>query len=144
LVLAFLAETGVPVASRISRSALSRSRLAENAFCAISCSVIAFPAATQKHSLRPNESEEAMPAKQTSESIEAEAGLPIVERMAALGMSQAAIDHAQIWLDALSKVVSGRADELPDHLKRELAEDADAELAGAELPANIVQNHGKG
>jgi hypothetical protein len=92
----------------------------------------------------PNESEEAMPAKQTSESIEAEAGLPIVERMAALGMSQAAIDHAQIWLDALSKVVSGRADELPDHLKREIACEADAELVGAELPADIVQNYGKG
>jgi len=32
---------GVPAASRVSRSALSRSRLAWNAFCAISCSVIA-------------------------------------------------------------------------------------------------------
>jgi hypothetical protein len=129
----------------------------------------------------PSESEDAMPAKQTRESIEAElnasekyrvarklqnaareaqelekrlqefeaeTGLPtfyrskpIVERMAALGMSQAAIDHAQTWLDALSKVVSGHSDELPDHMKSELA--ADAELAGAELLADIVRDHRK-
>ena len=39
--LAFVFATGVPAASRASRSALSRSRLSENAFCAASCSVIA-------------------------------------------------------------------------------------------------------
>jgi hypothetical protein len=140
--------------------------------------------ATRRRSLHPNESEDAMPAKQTRESIEAEldasekdrvvrnlqnaaqeaeeferrllelkanAGLPtfyrskpIVERMAALGMSQAAINHAQTWLDALSKVASGRSDELPDHVKSELVADADAELTGAELLADIVQNHRKG
>jgi hypothetical protein len=43
-------------------------------------------------------------------------------------------------LDALSKVVSGRVDELPDHLKSELAAEADAELAGAELLADIVRS----
>jgi hypothetical protein len=53
------------------------------------------------------------------------------------------IDHAQIWLDALSKIVSGRGDELPDHLKKELAENADSELVGAELLAGIVRKHPK-
>ena len=81
---------------------------------------------------------------------EAEAGLPtfyrskpIVERMAAVGMSQAAIDHVSTWLDAINKIGSGRSDELPDHVKGELAADADAELSGAELLAGIVQNHRK-
>jgi hypothetical protein len=62
--------------------------------------------------------------------LEAEAGLPafyqskpVVERMAALGMSQDLIDHARTRLDALSKVVSGRSDELPEHFKAELAAD---------------------
>jgi lipopolysaccharide biosynthesis regulator YciM len=84
------------------------------------------------------------------EEREAELGLPtfyrsrpLVERMAAIGMSQDAIDHAQTWVDALSKIVSGRGDELPDHLKKELAEDADAELVGAELLAGIVRKHPK-
>jgi hypothetical protein len=82
--------------------------------------------------------------------MEDEAGLPsfcrskpIVERMAALGMSQGAIEHARTWLNALSKVASGRSAELPDHLKQELADEADAELTGAELLADIVQNHRK-
>jgi hypothetical protein len=82
--------------------------------------------------------------------LEAEAGSPafyqskpVVERMAALGMSQDLIDHARTWLDALSKVVSGRSDELPEHVKAELAADADAELTGAELLADIVRVHRK-
>ena len=81
-----------------------------------------------------------MPAKQTKESMEAELGLPrfyrskpIVERMAALGYDQAAIDHVKTWLDVLTKIVSGRHDELPDHVRNELAADADAELSGPEL-----------
>src|ERR1035438_6592702 len=84
------------------------------------------------------------------EEREAELGLPtfyrsrpLVERMAAIGMSQDVIDHAKIWLDALSKIVSGRGDELPGDLKRELAEVPDAELTGAELLADIVRKHPK-
>jgi hypothetical protein len=91
-----------------------------------------------------------MPAKQTKESMEAELGLPtfyrskpIVERMAALGYDQAAIDHVKTWLDVLTKIVSGRQDELADHLKNEFAADADAELTGVELLADIVQNRRK-
>jgi hypothetical protein len=40
----------------------------------------------------------------------------------------------------MSKIVSGRQDELPDPVKNELPADADAELTGAELLADIVQN----
>src|ERR1700738_1344703 len=50
--LVFFAATGGPAGSPASRSALSRSRLAENAFCAISCSVIALPASTWRNALR--------------------------------------------------------------------------------------------
>src|ERR1700716_963344 len=87
-----------------------------------------------------------MPAKQTRESIEAELGgcsKPIVERMAAIGASQAEIDHVRTWLDALSKIVSGRMDELPDQVKSELAAQADAELSGAEQLAAIVGGNSK-
>src|SRR5271169_1435114 len=54
--LAFVFSTDVPAASRASRSALSRSRLLENAFCAISCSVIAFSASTWRNALRASRS----------------------------------------------------------------------------------------
>jgi len=83
-----------------------------------------------------------VPAKQARESIEAELELPISSRLwSGWQPNQDAIDHAQIWLNALSKIVSGHGDELPDQLKRELAEETDAELMGAKLLARIVQNH---
>src|SRR6266851_5654936 len=56
--LAFVSATRVPAASRANRSALSRSRLLENAFCAISCSVIAFSASTWRNALRASRSAE--------------------------------------------------------------------------------------
>src|SRR6267142_2126531 len=55
---AFVSATRVPAASRANRSALSRSRLLENAFCAISCSVIAFSASTWRNALRASRSAE--------------------------------------------------------------------------------------
>jgi len=94
--------------------------------------------------------QEAMDWENRLQEMEDEAGLPtfyrskpIVERIAALGMSQEAIDRVQMWLDTFSKILSGRTDELPDHLKQELAPEADAELTGAELLADIVQNRRK-
>src|SRR5437762_1573980 len=47
---------GGPAASLASRSAFRRSRLLENAFCAISCSVIAFLASTGRNALRASRS----------------------------------------------------------------------------------------
>src|SRR5207248_8645651 len=47
---------GGPAASLASRSAFRRSRLLENAFCAISCSVIAFLASTWRNALRASRS----------------------------------------------------------------------------------------
>jgi hypothetical protein len=54
-----------------------------------------------------------------------------------------AMDTMDRSADAINKIASGRSDELPDHVKSELAADADAELSGAELLAGIVQNHRK-
>jgi hypothetical protein len=69
---------------------------------------------------------------------------PLTERMAAVGMSQGAIDHIQKYLDAFEKLNGGgRIDELRDDIKHKLAEHADAELTGAELLADIVQSHRK-
>jgi hypothetical protein len=77
--------------------------------------------------------QEAREMERHFQELEAKAGLPsfyrskpLVERMAAVGMSQGAIDHVRTWLDALSKIASGRSDELPAHVKAELAADADA------------------
>jgi hypothetical protein len=79
------------------------------------------------------------------EQREAEVGLPtfyrskaLVERMAAVGFDPAAIDQVQTWLVAIPKIVTGRQDELPEHVKRELAADADAELSGAEQLTAIM------
>src|SRR5207249_7568594 len=47
---------GGPAASLASRSAFRRSRLLEKAFCAISCSVIAFLASTWRNALRASRS----------------------------------------------------------------------------------------
>src|SRR6188474_2802094 len=53
---ALLFAGGGAAASLASRSAFRRSRLLENAFCAISCSVIAFLASTGRNALRASRS----------------------------------------------------------------------------------------
>ena len=69
---------------------------------------------------------------------------PLPERMAALGMSRAVIDRVQMMLDALDMVRQGRSDDLPDDVKSELADQAAAELSGAEQLASIVDQQRKG
>ena len=69
---------------------------------------------------------------------------PLPERMAAVGMSSAGIERLSTFLDALDMVRQGRRDELPDHVKSELADLADAELSGAEQLAAIVDRERKG
>jgi hypothetical protein len=69
---------------------------------------------------------------------------PTAERMAAVGMSQAAIDQRQIWVDAIRIILSGRSYQLPDHVKNKLAAEADAQFVGAKLLADIVQKPPEG
>lgn len=66
---------------------------------------------------------------------------PLVERMAAVGMRQGGIARVGKYLDAFSRIVSGRAEELPDDVKRDLVASADAERLGGELLDGIVDRH---
>jgi hypothetical protein len=68
---------------------------------------------------------------------------PLPERMAAIGMRQATIERISTFLDALEKVRQGRISEVPDHVKSELAGQADAELSGAEQLAAIIDQRRK-
>jgi hypothetical protein len=63
--------------------------------------------------------------------------------MAAVGMSRAVIDRVSKFLDALVLVRQGRSDDLPDDVKSELADQAAAELSGAEQLAAIVGSNRK-
>jgi flagellar biosynthesis chaperone FliJ len=69
--------------------------------------------------------------------------LPLPERMAAVGMSRAGVERLSTFLDALEMVRQGRRDELPDHVKSELADLANAELSGAEQLTAIVDQQRK-
>lgn len=89
------------------------------------------------------EFEKDLQAHETEAGLPTDQSKPIVARMAAVGMSQDAIDRVKTWMDAIVKINSGRVDELPDRMKSELAAQADAELCGAELLEGIVQNHRK-
>jgi hypothetical protein len=69
---------------------------------------------------------------------------PLPERMAARGMRQATIERISTFMYALDKVRQGRSDDLPDDVKSELADQADAELSGAEQLAAIVDQQRRG
>lgn len=63
---------------------------------------------------------------------------PVVERMAAVGMTQEAIDQVAAMLDALPKIVLGKMDEIPDRVRRGLAETADAEISAVDQLQDIL------
>jgi hypothetical protein len=63
---------------------------------------------------------------------------PLDERMAAVGMRQEAIDHMSIMFYAVTKILGGRADEIPDHVRRQLAEAADAEISAVDLLQDLL------
>ena len=63
---------------------------------------------------------------------------PLDERMAAVGMRQEAIDHMSIMFDAVTKILGGRADEIPDHVRLQLAEAADAEILAGDLLQDVL------
>ena len=66
---------------------------------------------------------------------------PLLERMAMLGIEKETIDLVRMCLVALGKGEALDMNELPQRLKNNLAAQADAELLGAELLADIVQMH---
>jgi hypothetical protein len=58
-------------------------------------------------------------------------------------MSRAGVERLSTFLDALEMVRQGLCDVLPDHVKSELADLANAELSGAEQLTAIVDQQRK-
>ena len=68
---------------------------------------------------------------------------PWTERLAHVGVSKEIIENFQASLDAMCTIVRTGPNDLPEHIKRELAEWADAKLSAAEQLADIVRAHRK-
>jgi hypothetical protein len=65
--------------------------------------------------------------------------------MAHVGMSDGAIAHVRDWLAAISTIVGPEGPNgLPDHVKKQLAETADAELSALDQLDDIVRANRKG
>jgi hypothetical protein len=63
---------------------------------------------------------------------------PLVERMAAVGIGKEAIQQVSDMLDAIKKLVSGEADEIPVGMRRGLAETADAGISALDQLQDIL------
>jgi hypothetical protein len=62
---------------------------------------------------------------------------PLLDRMAHLGMSPKAIERVGEMLDAMTKTLQGKMDEIPDHVRRELANRAEAEITALDQLQDI-------
>jgi hypothetical protein len=54
---------------------------------------------------------------------------PLIERMAAIGMSEVTVQHVSDMLDAITRIVSGEMNGLPEGARLSLAAMADAEIS---------------
>jgi hypothetical protein len=63
---------------------------------------------------------------------------PLVDRMAHLGMSPEAIERVGELLDAMTKTLRGEMDKIPDHIRRELANTAEAEISALDQLQDIL------
>ena len=63
---------------------------------------------------------------------------PLVERMAAIGMSKEVIDYVSDMLGAVTKIGLGRMDEIPHRIRRDLTETPDAEISALDQLQNIL------
>jgi hypothetical protein len=63
---------------------------------------------------------------------------PLVERMAAVGIGKEAIQQVSDMLDAIKKLVSGEADEIPVGMRRGLTETADAGISALDQLQDIL------
>ena len=78
------------------------------------------------------------------ERLEQEKGLPVdrtkplAERMASVGMSKQAIDRISSLFDASDKIRLGRMDEVPEDIRRKLAESADAEISALDQLQDVL------
>ena len=74
---------------------------------------------------------------ETARGIYDAAGRPLAERMEAVGLDRSAA-MAREALDAMTKAALGRVDEIPEHLKRDLARMADAEISALDQLQDIL------
>ena len=63
---------------------------------------------------------------------------PLVDRMAHLGMSPEAIERVGELFDAAAKIHQGEIDEIPDHLRRELAKTAEAKISALDQLQDVL------
>jgi hypothetical protein len=63
---------------------------------------------------------------------------PLVDRMANLGMGPEAIERVGDLLDAMTKTLQGKMDEIPDHVRRQLANGAEAEISALDQLQDIL------
>jgi hypothetical protein len=63
---------------------------------------------------------------------------PLVERMAAVGMSKEVIDYVSDMLGAVTKIGLGRIDEVPHRIWRDLTETADAEISALDQLQDLL------
>ena len=64
---------------------------------------------------------------------------PLVERMTAVGMSKEAIKQVSETCDTIAKIARGRTDEVPDRIRLELAQPADAQTSIMDLLQAILE-----
>lgn len=63
---------------------------------------------------------------------------PILERLANLEMDPNGIDRVGELIDALFNIAEGKQDELPEHIRQELAETADAEISALDQLQDVL------
>ena len=68
---------------------------------------------------------------------------PLVERMTAVGMSKEVIKQVSEMCDTIAKIAGGRTDEVPDSIRLELAEPADAQISVMDLLQDILEGRGR-
>ena len=76
--------------------------------------------------------------------VEQEQGLPsdrtkpLTDRLAALGMSKQAIDRIADLFDISDKIMLGMMDEVPEDIRRKLAEGGDAEISALDQLQDVL------
>jgi hypothetical protein len=65
-------------------------------------------------------------------------GKPLIERMAAIGMNKDVIQHVSDMLEAITRIVSNKTNEIPEGARISLAAMADAEISALDQLQDIL------
>jgi hypothetical protein len=77
-------------------------------------------------------------ARERAKGIKTERGKPLVDQLAGVGVPKEAIDETAELLSALGLIVSDRLEELPERVRRKLAEAAEAQLSALDQLQDIL------